>query len=155
MPFSNHDREQLLALFDAEEGRQDTQLLLKRAGRLLGNDGFITELILTTWQERLMSEIAKGQEAWFTALGWWLARVLIWTSLATGLFGVYFWGAPAADALTWALLGATGYYIVIQVLTPLRLKKERRHLEAALAARREAIAEILRQERAKSSSLRP
>lgn len=29
-----------------------------------------------------MREIAKSQEVWFSALGWWLARVLIWTSLA-------------------------------------------------------------------------
>lgn len=82
MPFSKADREKLLALFEAEEGRQDTQLLLQNAGKLLGDDAFVTELLLTTWQERLMREIAKSQEVWFSALGWWLARVLIWTSLA-------------------------------------------------------------------------
>jgi len=150
MPFTKNDREKLLALFEDEGGRQDTQLLLKSAGRLLGTNAFITELLLTTWQERLMTEIAKGQEGWFSALGWWLARVLIWTALVAGLLGIYFWGAPAADPLTWALLGAAGYYVAIQILTPLRLKKERRHLEAALAARRDAITEILKQERTKT-----
>lgn len=50
MPFSKADREKLLALFEAEEGRQDTQLLLQNAGKLLGDDAFVTELLLTTWQ---------------------------------------------------------------------------------------------------------
>lgn len=143
MPFSKTDREKLLALFEDEEGRQDTQLLLQNVGKILGDDAFVTDLLLTTWQERLMSEIARSQETWFSALGWWLARVLIWTSLAAALAGVYIGGARVADPLTWALLGAAGYYAAVQVLAPFRLRKERRHLEAALAARREAIAEII------------
>lgn len=143
MPFTKTDRENLLALFESEEGRQDTQLLLKNAGRILGDDSFVTELLLSTWQERLMSEIAKSQEAWFSALGWWLARVLIWTSLAAALFGIYIGGARVADPITWGLLGAVVYYAAVQILAPFRLRKERRHLEAALAERREAIAEII------------
>lgn len=150
MPFTKADREKLLALFESEEGRQDTQLLLKSTGRILGDDAFVTELLLITWQERLMSEIAKSQESWFSALGWWLARVLIWTSLAAALFGVYVWGPAAADPLTWALLGAAGYYVAIQLLAPIRLRKEKRHLESALAGRRDAIAELLKKYRGTS-----
>lgn len=147
MPFSKTDREKLLALFESEEGRRDTQLLLQNAGKLLGDDAFVTDLLLTTWQERLMSEIAKSKETWFSALGWWLARVLIWTSLAAALAGIYVGGSRVADPLTWALLGAAGYYAAVQILAPFRFRKERRHLEGALAARREAIAEIIKKYR--------
>jgi len=147
MPFSKADREKLLALFEGEEGRRDTQLLLQNAGKLLGDDAFVTDLLLMTWQERLMSEIAKAQETWFSALGWWLARVLIWTSLAAALIGIYIGGSRVADPLTWALLGAAGYYAAVQLLAPFRLRKERLHLEAALAARREAIVESIKKYR--------
>ncbi|HOY67606.1 MAG TPA: hypothetical protein PLP29_11985 [Candidatus Ozemobacteraceae bacterium] len=143
MPFSKSDRERLAALFSQEGARQDTQRLLQEAGRILGDDAFVTDLLLVTWQERLMRDLHAAQDAWFSALGWWLARLLIWSSLAAGLLGVWLWGPPAVDPLTWGLAGATCYYIIIQLLGPWRLKKERQHLDQALAGRRDAIAKII------------
>jgi len=154
MPLSNQVREKILTLFEAE-GKGDTQALLRRLGEELGDDGALAELLLANHQERMLTEIGRAQQAWFGALGWWLARVLMWSSFVAGAAGASVYGAAAADPLTWALLGAAGYYAVIQLLAPWRLAREQRQLEATLAGRRQALLDIIARERQKPGGRSP
>jgi hypothetical protein len=73
-----------------------------------------------------LSMAANLQAQWFSSLGWWLARLFMWGVLVFAVaFGLWL-GPRIVDPLTYAILGAVTYYLLIQVFTPIRLKRQNR-----------------------------
>ncbi len=103
----------------------------------LGPDAPLIEAIRERARLERATDILKAQEAWFQTLGWFLARLFMWGSLGAGLVCLLLWGRPAADPFTFGMAGAAVYYLLIQVVTPRRLARERATLEAVRAERRQ------------------
>lgn len=141
MPLPREVREKLDELILKHDGSESFESLLRRCAEELGDDGVHCRRLLETYQETRLLEAAKAQEVWFGALAWWLAKVLMWTSLFAAVLGVVWIGPRAVDGLTWALVGAAGYYICIQLLTPARLKRERQRLYQVLEQHRRQVRE--------------
>jgi hypothetical protein len=68
--------------------------------------------------------LALGWQKWFQYLGWWFARLLMYGTMVAALTLVGLLGKEAVNPLTWALVGAALYYVIIQVFTPMRIRRE-------------------------------
>lgn len=102
-----------------------------------GADAPLIEALRERARLEKASDILAAQEAWFSSLGWFLARLFMWGSLGGGLLCLFVWGRQAADPFTFGMAGAAVYYLLIQLLTPRRLARERAMLEALRAERRQ------------------
>ncbi len=67
---------------------------------------------------------AEAHRAWFDLLAWWFARLLMYGCVVAGLLFAWVYGKSAVDPLTWGLCGAAVYYMLIQIFTPTRLKRD-------------------------------
>lgn len=67
---------------------------------------------------------AEAYCAWFDLLAWWFARLLMYGCVAAGLIFAWVYGQTAVDPLTWGLCGAAVYYMLIQIFTPHRLRRD-------------------------------
>ena len=141
MPLSRDVREKLNDILCRHDGSESFETLLRHCTEALGEDGFLGRELLESYHQTRLLEAAKAQEVWFGALAWWLAKVLMWSSLAAAVMGVVWFGPRAVDPLTSALIGAAGYYVCIQIFTPSRLKRERERLHGLLKRQRHASAE--------------
>jgi hypothetical protein len=75
--------------------------------------------------------LAGAWQKWFQYLGWWFARLLMYGTLVAAISFSYLYGKNAVTPLTWSLLGAAGYYALIQIFTPMRIKREVEALESS------------------------
>jgi hypothetical protein len=67
---------------------------------------------------------AESHESWFSCLSWWFARLLMYGSLLGAFLGLQIFGGTAVSPVSWALAGAAAYYLLIQLFTPYRLRRD-------------------------------
>ena len=68
--------------------------------------------------------LAKSWSGWFQRLGWWFAKLLMYGALVSAVLIIGAVGKKAVDPLTYGLIGAAFYYVIIQLFTPGRMKRE-------------------------------
>ncbi|GAB4280027.1 MAG: hypothetical protein Kow0029_24360 [Candidatus Rifleibacteriota bacterium] len=68
--------------------------------------------------------LVKSWEGWFQLLGWWFAKLLMYGALVVSIALAVIFGRDAVDQITFGLIGAAFYYVLIQVLTPYRIRRE-------------------------------
>jgi hypothetical protein len=71
-----------------------------------------------------LEKLEKAQKEWgdwFSFLGWWFGKLLIWGALIGSVAGTYFGGKGVVDPITYCLVGAAIYFALVQVFTPIRL----------------------------------
>ena len=124
MAYSKEIKQKLISLFqDDLEKPLTSEKLAEKIAEILGQDGRFVDFLAEKIRRDRIQEIQRSQRMWFGSLGWWFARIFMWGSFAAGLLGVLIFGKAAADPLTYGLLGAAAYYVVIQVFTPFRLSR--------------------------------
>ncbi|MFZ2960260.1 MAG: hypothetical protein WA705_25540 [Candidatus Ozemobacteraceae bacterium] len=130
MGISRENVEKLIAIFRQDcENPLSTEKVLEKSREALQKDGFFVDVLIEKLRRERYLEISRSRDSWFSSLGWWFAKLFMWSSLVAALVGWFTWGKAAADPLTFALLGASGYYALIQIFTPLRLSRETKLLE--------------------------
>ncbi len=140
MTLTKDTRRRLAAILkqalDTDEPLEQTLVRLQKEA---GSAAPVFEAIARILRNQRLAEVARSRDSWFKALGWYFARLFMWGALLFAVGAYLAFGAQAANAVTWGLCGAVGYYLLIQVCTPLRLRKETGHLLHACNAEREAL----------------
>lgn len=80
--------------------------------------------LLEKFQIEKKKILAKSWPGWFSRLGWWFAKLLMYSSLVAAVVLVGLFGKAAVNPLTFALIGAAAYYAIMQVFTPARIGRE-------------------------------
>jgi hypothetical protein len=129
MALSKEQRRALCTLFREDLDRAlPAEQIVKKCGEVLGDESWLFEVLAQKLRRERAGEISRSQGLWFQALGWWFAKLFMWTSLFAALIGVLAFGRASADPLTWGMLGAIVYYVAIQVATPWRLSQQEKSL---------------------------
>lgn len=102
-----------------------------------GPDAFLIDLVreldlpaelgeLLVLRERVLRcrQLRQGRDAWVSLLGWGIARLLMAMCVITGVIVVFGFGAGAVWPMTWGLIGAAGFYLVLQFFLPRRFSRE-------------------------------
>lgn len=76
------------------------------------------EYLLSKFRKEKNEILHKSWQSWFNMLGWWFAKILMYSSLCISILVVYLFGKAAVNPLTFGLVGAAFYYALIQILTP-------------------------------------
>ena len=145
MPLPKDTRRQVADILKkALEANEPLEETLEKIRSAMGPDGLIPEAIARQLRRQKLQEVLRARESWFKALGWYFARLFMWGGIGAAAGAYVLFGARAADPLTWALLGAMGYYVLIQVCTPLRLKSEAGHLNGGDNTEQQKLLEIIK-----------
>jgi hypothetical protein len=84
--------------------------------------------LLGRYQFEKKKTLIESWQGWFQLLGWWFARLLMYGTLTASLTAVFFYGKAAVNPLTYGLIGAALYYVLIQIFTPGRIARETKAL---------------------------
>lgn len=76
------------------------------------------EYLLTRFRTEKNKILQDSWQSWFNMLGWWFAKILMYSALGFSILFVYLFGKAAVNPLTYALIGAALYYALIQIFTP-------------------------------------
>ena len=133
----------LQALAEEAAGSEaDTPALLARCAAAGGPAAALAGLLRLRDRYARTAEVRKAQGVWISSLGWYLSRMFIRAALVAGVAGFLLLGPDQVTGpLTWGLLGAVVYHVLIQVLVPRRLahedqrlhESERQHRDELLA----------------------
>jgi len=144
MTLSKDTRRQAAAILkQALEAEEPLEQTLVKLQKQIPSASPIFETLARLQRRQKLLEVSRSRESWFKALGWYLARLFMWGALGTAVGAYLVFGARAADPVTWALIGAVGYYLLIQVCTPLRLRSEAGHLQDADQVERDSIVSLI------------
>lgn len=144
MSLSTDTRRRLAAILKQSlEADEPIEQTLSQLASEAGADRIVFEAIGRLLRRQKLQDVARSRDSWFKALGWYFARLFMWGSVIAAAGAYLLVGARAADPLTWALGGAMGYYVLIQVCTPVRLRAEAGHLSEAERAERENIRQLI------------
>ncbi|MEW6712735.1 MAG: hypothetical protein AB1403_23160 [Candidatus Riflebacteria bacterium] len=80
--------------------------------------------LLKRFRAEKLRILADNWPGWFSRLGWWFAKLLMYSALVCSLAVIYLAGKAGVDAVTYGLVGASIYYAIIQIFTPGRIEKE-------------------------------
>jgi len=80
--------------------------------------------LLEKFQIEKKKILAKSWPSWFSRLGWWFAKLLMYGALLAAIVAIGLFGKKAVDPLTYGLVGAAAYYVIIQLFTPGRINRE-------------------------------
>ncbi|MGM0598260.1 MAG: hypothetical protein ACQETH_00465 [Candidatus Rifleibacteriota bacterium] len=76
------------------------------------------EYLLVRFRKEKKKILHHSWQSWFNMLGWWFAKILMYSSLCLSISAVYLFGKAAVDPLTFGLIGAAFFYVIIQIFTP-------------------------------------
>jgi hypothetical protein len=116
-----------LILEDSEKNKSSVELLCQ-----LSNTSDCPEIFLYLKNKIELEKLEKARNEWgewFSFLGWWFGKLLIWGALIGGVAGAYLGGKSAIDPITYCLVGAALYFALVQIFTPIRLSWIKNNLE--------------------------
>jgi hypothetical protein len=105
-------------------------------------------------EEQRASFYARSMEMWLRSQGWNMAKWLLWLAVPAAICFVLLGGEVAFESALLFLCGAASYYVVVQVLTHLRARRNERELAAIRGRYRDAVEQIL-QRRLKEPTCEP